>query len=128
MAYKKKAKKQKLFVEDALIHIKATFNNTLVVATTTSGDVIARCSAGRLGFKGARKGTPFAAAQIASTVAAEIQKEYKVKNVSIQLNGPGNGREAAARAIQSAGLNVDMVADVTPVPHNGCRAPKRRRV
>ena len=111
----------------AVVHIRATFNNTIVTITDPAGKVIAWSSAGSVGFKGARKGTPFAA-QLAAETAAKKALDSGVKEVSIHVKGPGVGREAAMRAIQAAGLEISLIKDVTPIPHNGCRPPKRRRV
>ena len=114
-------------IERGAVHIKSTFNNTLVTVTDTQGNAISWASAGGLGFRGSRKSTPFAA-QMASEVAAKAAMEHGLKTVEVFVKGPGSGREAAIRALQSAGLEVSMIKDVTPVPHNGCRPPKRRRV
>lgn len=127
MVYKKKTKKVKLKVENAIVHVKSTFNNTLVTITTESGDVLLSNSAGRLGFKGARKGTPFAALQIGSTLARDMAN-LGIKNLEVNLQGPGSGRESVVRSFQSAGMNITLLRDVTPLPHNGTRAPKKRRV
>lgn len=127
MAYKKKTKKVKRQVDSVVAHVKSTFNNTLVSITTLEGDVLLRGSAGKHGFKGSRKGTPFAASTIASTLAKEMQA-LGVKNVEVNLQGPGSGRDSVVRSLQSSGLNVSMLRDVTPLPHNGCRPPKKRRV
>lgn len=128
MAYKKKSKKKALKnVETVVAHVKSTFNNTLVSVTTTDGDVIARGSSGQLGFKGARKGTPFAATQIANKLARELTS-LGVRLVEVNLQGPGSGRDSVVRALQSSGLSVTVLRDVTPLPHNGCRPPKKRRV
>lgn len=127
MTYKKKSKKVKRQVESAIAHVKSTFNNTLVSITTTTGDVLLRSSSGRLGFKGARKGTPFAASQIASNLAKEMAA-LGIRNLEVNLQGPGAGRDSMVRAFQSSGLNISVLRDVTPLPHNGCRAPKKRRV
>lgn len=126
MAYKKKSKKNKRQVDVALVHVKSTFNNTLVSVTTLEGDVLLRGSAGQ-SFKGSRKGTPFAASQIGATLAKEMQL-MGVKNVEINLQGPGSGRDSVVRALQSSGLMVSVLRDVTPLPHNGPRPPKKRRV
>lgn len=126
MVYKKKAKKVKRHVESAIAHVKSTFNNTIVSVTAENGDVLLTSSAGKLGFKGARKGTPFAAMQVGSTLARDMVN-YGIKNVEVNLQGPGSGRESVVRALQSTGLNVTVLRDVTPLPHNGCRAPKKRR-
>jgi small subunit ribosomal protein S11 len=127
MAYKKKTKKQKVRVDSAVAHIKSTFNNTLVTITTTKGDVLLRCSAGKLGFKGARKGTPFAATLIGATLAKDMVP-LGVRNIEANMEGLGAGRDAVVKSLQSAGLNVTVLRDVTPIPHNGCRPPKKRRV
>ena len=128
MAYKKKSKKKQLRnVETVVAHVKATFNNTLVSITTTSGDVLLRGSSGQFGFKGARKGTPFAATQIANKLAKELTG-MGARLVEVNLQGPGSGRDSVVRALQSSGLTVTVLRDVTPLPHNGCRAPKKRRV
>ncbi len=108
-------------------HIQATFNNTIVTISDTKGNVISWASAGGLGFRGSRKSTPFAA-QSAAEAAAKAAMEHGMKTVEALVKGPGSGREAAIRALQSAGLDVSMIKDVTPIPHNGCRPPKRRRV
>lgn len=128
MSYKPKTKKQKkLRVDAAVAHVKSTFNNTLVSVTTPEGDVLLRCSSGKLGFKGARKGTPFAATQIGLTLAKEMAP-FGVKTIEVNLQGPGSGRDSVVRAFQSAGIAVTVLRDVTPLPHNGCRPPKKRRV
>jgi small subunit ribosomal protein S11 len=108
-------------------HIQSTFNNTVVTISDNQGNVLAWSSAGQTGFKGSRKGTPFAAG-LAAEQAARKAMEHGVKQVEVFVKGPGSGREAAIRALQSAGLEVNLIRDVTPVPHNGCRPPKRRRV
>ena len=114
-------------IETAIAHIKATFNNTIITFTDMNGNVLCWSSAGHVGFRGSRKGTPFAASQAARD-AAEKVKEYGVKNVIAQVKGPGSGRESALRAIQASGLKITVIRDVTPIPHNGCRPPKKRRV
>ncbi len=114
-------------IERGAAHIKSTFNNTIVTISDTEGNVISWASSGGLGFKGSRKSTPFAA-QTASESAAKTAMEHGMKSVEVFVKGPGSGREAAIRALQSAGLEVTMIKDVTPIPHNGCRPPKRRRV
>lgn len=128
MAYKKKSKKVKKNVETAIAHIKATFNNTLVTISTLTGDVLLRGSAGSLGFKGSRKGTPFAGSQIGSQLAKDIVASYGVKNIEVNMQGPGSARDSVVRAFQSSGINVTVLRDVTPLPHNGVRPPKKRRV
>lgn len=112
---------------NGVAHVKATFNNTIVTLTDTMGNVIAWSSAGHVGFKGSRKSTPFAA-QVTAADAAKKAIEMGMRKVEVNVKGPGAGREAAIRALQAAGLEVEMIRDVTPVPHNGCRPPKRRRV
>ena len=108
-------------------HIQSTFNNTVVTITDTQGNVLAWSSAGQTGYKGSRKGTPFAAG-LAAEAAARKAMEHGVKQVEVFVKGPGSGREAAIRSLQAAGLQVSIIKDVTPIPHNGCRPPKRRRV
>lgn len=127
MTYKKKSKKTKRHVESAIAHIQSSFNNTLVSITTLEGDVLLRSSAGKLGFKGARKGTPFAATQIGSNLAKEMTA-MGIRSLEINMKGPGSGRDSMVRAFQSSGLNISVLRDVTPLPHNGTRAPKKRRV
>jgi len=127
MAYKKKSKKAKRHVESAVAHIQSTFNNTLVSITTMEGDVLLRGSSGALGFKGSRKSTPFAAAQIGSTLARDMSA-LGVRNLEVNLCGPGSGRDSVVRAFQGSGINITVLRDVTPLPHNGPRAPKKRRV
>jgi len=114
-------------IESGVAHIRSTFNNTIVTITDTHGNVISWSSAGALGFKGSRKSTPFAA-QMAAETAAKTSMEHGMKSVEVLVKGPGAGREAAIRSLQAAGLDVNMIKDVTPIPHNGCRPPKRRRV
>jgi small subunit ribosomal protein S11 len=114
-------------IESGVAHIKSTFNNTIVTITDTHGNAISWASAGNLGFKGSRKSTPFAA-QMAAETAAKAAMEHGLKEVEVTVKGPGSGREAAIRSLQAAGLEVNMIKDVTPIPHNGCRPPKRRRV
>lgn len=114
-------------IESGVAHIKSTFNNTIVTITDTAGNAISWSSSGSLGFKGSRKSTPFAA-QMAAETAAKSAMEHGLKIVECFVKGPGAGREAAIRALQSAGLEVNLIRDVTPIPHNGCRPPKRRRV
>lgn len=123
-ARKKKVKKN---IAAGIAHIQSTFNNTIVTITDMSGNVIAWSSAGSQGFKGSRKSTPFAA-QIAAENAARKAQEHGVQSVGVYVKGPGAGREAALRSIQAAGIKVNLIKDVTPIPHNGCRPPKRRRV
>lgn len=123
----RKKRKERKNIERGQAHIQASFNNTLVTLTDQSGNAISWSSAGSLGFKGSRKSTPFAA-QMASEAAAKAAIEHGLKNVEVYVKGPGSGREAAIRALQSAGLEITMIKDITPIPHNGCRPPKRRRV
>ncbi|MFN8009321.1 MAG: 30S ribosomal protein S11 [Terriglobia bacterium] len=120
-------KKEKRVVLSGKVYIQATFNNTVVSITDTQGNLVCWSSAGSLGFKGSRKGTPFAAQQ-ASQSAASRARESGMKTIDVLVKGPGSGRESAIRALQSAGLEVKSIRDVTPIPHNGCRPPKRRRV
>jgi len=127
MAYKKKTKKQKRQVDAVVAHVISTFNNTLVTISTLGGDVLLRGSAGKLGFKGARKGTPFAAGQIGATLAKDMLG-MGVKTVEVNLQGPGSGRDSVVRSFQGSGLTVTVLRDVTPLPHNGCRPAKKRRV
>lgn len=114
-------------VDRGIAHIRSTFNNTLVTITDTAGNVISWSSAGTQGFKGSRKGTPFAA-QMAAEKAARQAMEHGMREIEVEVKGPGAGREAAIRSLQAAGLEVNLIKDVTPIPHNGCRPPKRRRV
>lgn len=127
MAYKKKSKKNKRQLNSAVAHVKSTFNNIMVTITTDEGDVVLSGSAGRLGFKGSRKGTPFAASQVASLLAKDMIT-MGVKSLEVNLQGPGSGRDSVVRSFQGAGLNISVLRDVTPLPHNGCRPPKKRRV
>jgi len=124
---KKGIKKEKKNILYGAAHIQATFNNTIVTITDPNGNVITWASAGNLGFKGSRKSTPYAA-QIAATAVAKKAIDFGMKQVDIFVKGPGAGRESAIRALQAAGLEINLIKDVTPVPHNGCRPPKRRRV
>lgn len=121
---KKRVKKN---IETGIAHIRSTFNNTIVTITDVQGNAIAWSSAGALGFKGSRKSTPFAA-QMAAETAAKTAQENGIKSLEVTVKGPGAGREAAIRSLQAAGIEVTAIVDVTPVPHNGCRPPKRRRV
>ena len=122
-----KKKKEKKNVPNGVAHVYATFNNTIITITDMSGNTVAWCSAGMQGFKGSRKSTPFAA-QLAAEKAAKEAMEHGMKNVEVYVKGPGAGRESALRSLQAAGLHVLLIKDVTPIPHNGCRPPKRRRV
>jgi 30S ribosomal protein S11 len=114
-------------VLSGIAHIKSTFNNTIVTITDKQGNVISWASAGTVGFKGSRKGTPFAASQ-AAEAAARAAQDHGMREVEVWVKGPGAGREAAIRSLQAAGLEITLIKDVTPIPHNGCRPPKRRRV
>jgi small subunit ribosomal protein S11 len=128
MAQRKKGvKRDKKSVASGAAYIQATFNNTIVTITDPAGGVITWSSAGNLGFKGSRKGTPYAA-QIAAEAAAKKAVDFGMRQVDVYVKGPGAGRESAIRALQAAGLDINLIKDVTPVPHNGCRPPKRRRV
>ncbi|HLA27063.1 MAG TPA: 30S ribosomal protein S11 [Syntrophales bacterium] len=120
-------KKEKKNITEGIAHIQSTFNNTIVTITDFSGNVIAWASAGTEGFKGSRKSTPFAA-QMAAENAVKKAKEHGLRNVQVYVKGPGAGRESALRSLQLAGLKISLIRDVTPIPHNGCRPPKRRRV
>jgi len=120
-------RREKKNIERGAAHIRSSFNNTLVTITDLQGNAIAWSSAGSLGFRGSRKSTPFAA-QMAAEAAAKIAMEHGLKTVEVYVKGPGSGRESAIRALATAGLDVNMIKDVTPIPHNGCRPPKRRRV
>ena len=120
-------KRAKRMVPEGVVHIHSTFNNTIISITDAQGAVIAWASAGSVGFKGSRKGTPFAA-QVAAEAAARKAAEYGMRQVQVFVKGPGAGRESALRSLQAAGFTVSIIKDVTPIPHNGCRPPKRRRV
>ncbi len=120
-------KKERKNIERGAVHIRSTFNNTIVTMTDTNGNALSWASAGGLGFRGSKKSTPFAA-QMAAETAAKAAMEHGLKTVEVFVKGPGAGREAAIRALQAAGLEVSLIKDVTPIPHNGCRPPKRRRV
>ena len=122
-----KKRREKKNVEKGAAHIRSTYNNTIVTITDTNGNAVSWASAGELGFKGSRKSTPYAA-QMAAETAAKVAIEHGMKSIEVYVKGPGSGRESAIRALASAGLTVTMIRDVTPIPHNGCRPPKRRRV
>ena len=124
---RKQKKKVKKNIQTGIAHIAATFNNTIVTITDVSGNVISWSSAGQVGFKGSRKSTPFAA-QLAAGDAAKKAMDHGMRNVAVYVKGPGAGRESALRALQGAGFKISLIRDVTPIPHNGCRPPKRRRV
>jgi small subunit ribosomal protein S11 len=126
-AAKKAKRKTKKNILNGIVHVQSTFNNTIITITDVSGNVLSWSSAGARGFKGSRKSTPFAA-QVAAGDAAAKAMEHGLKNVSVLVKGPGAGRESALRALASAGLKISLIRDVTPIPHNGCRQPKRRRV
>ena len=123
----RKKRKDRTHVEKGQAHIQSTFNNTLVTLTDMDGNALSWSSAGSLGFKGSRKSTPFAA-QSAAETATKAALEHGLKTVEVYVKGPGAGREAAIRALQAAGLEITLIKDITPIPHNGCRPPKRRRV
>jgi small subunit ribosomal protein S11 len=128
MAEKKtRKKKEKKNIPNGVAHIQSTFNNTIITITDMVGNVISWSSAGVVGFKGSRKNTPYAASQAAEDVAKKA-KEQGVKNLEVYIKGPGAGREAALRSLQAMGFTIKLIRDVTPIPHNGCRQPKRRRV
>lgn len=120
-------RKEKKNIPHGVASITATFNNTIVSITDPTGNVLSWSSAGRIGFKGSRKGTPFAA-QVAAQNAAEAAREHGVRSLDVKVTGPGSGRESAIRSLASSGLTIKTIKDVTPIPHNGCRPPKRRRV
>lgn len=120
-------KKEKRIIQSGVAHVLASFNNTMITMTDMAGNVVAWTSSGSHGFKGSRKSTPFAAQRAADT-AAKKAMEYGMKQVDVYVKGPGSGRESAIRALQAAGLKINLIRDVTPIPHNGCRPPKRRRV
>ena len=122
-----KKRRERKNIEKGAAHIRATFNNTIVTITDMAGNAVSWASAGELGFKGSRKSTPYAA-QTAAEQAARLAMEHGMKTVEVYVKGPGAGRESAIRALSTAGLNITLIRDVTPIPHNGCRPPKRRRV
>ena len=123
-----KRRRERKNVEKGAAHIRSSFNNTMVTVTDTNGNALSWASSGGLGFRGSKKSTPFAAQMAAETAAKAAIENYGLKTVEVYVKGPGQGREAAIRALQSAGLDVTMIKDVTPIPHNGCRPPTRRRV
>jgi len=127
MAQSRKTKKVRRSISRGIVHIKATFNNTLVTVTDMNGDTLIRESAGTIGFKGAKKSTPFAAQRAAETAATKARKMGLVE-VEVKVKGPGSGRESAITSLQAAGLKILSIEDVTPIPHNGCRPPRRRRI
>lgn len=122
-----KKRRERKNIEKGAVHIRATFNNTIVTITDPAGNAVSWASAGELGFKGSRKSTPYAA-QTAAETAAKIAMEHGMKTVEVFVKGPGSGRESAIRALETVGLQITLIKDVTPIPHNGCRPPKRRRV
>ena len=122
-----KKRRERKNIECGAAHIRSSFNNTIITITDTNGNAVSWASAGEMGFKGSRKSTPYAA-QVAAETAAKLAMEHGMKTVEVYVKGPGNGREAAIRALQTTGLNITLIKDVTPIPHNGCRPPKRRRV
>ncbi len=121
-------KKERRIVPHGIVHIKSTFNNTIVTVTDLEGNTLVWASGGTLGFKGSRKGTPFAAQQAALRAATLAREQCGMRSCEVWVKGPGSGRESAIRAVHSAGLEIKVIRDVTPIPHNGCRPPKRRRV
>ncbi len=120
-------KKKKLVESSGIAVVKATFNNTIITLTTNSGDVISWCTSGKMGFRGSKKSTPFAA-QVAAETAAKAAIDMGLRKVEVRVKGPGAGRESAIRSLQAAGLEITAIRDLTPIPHNGCRPPKKRRV
>ncbi|MBQ8369119.1 MAG: 30S ribosomal protein S11 [Clostridia bacterium] len=122
-----KKRRERKNVEKGAAHIRSTFNNTIITITDMNGNAVSWASAGELGYKGSRKSTPYAA-QMAAETAAKIAVDQGMKSVEVYVKGPGSGRESAIRALQSVGLEISLIKDVTPIPHNGCRPPKRRRV
>ena len=123
-----KRRRERKVIEKGAVHIRSSFNNTMVTVTDTNGNAISWASSGGLGFRGSRKSTPYAAQMVAETAAKAAVDACGLKSVEVYVKGPGSGREAAIRSLQAAGLDVSMIKDVTPIPHNGCRPPKRRRV
>ena len=122
-----KKRRERKNIESGAAHNRSSFNNTIITITDTNGNAVSWASAGEMGFKGSRKSTPYAA-QVAAETAAKLAMEHGMKTVEVFVKGPGSGREAAIRALQTTGLNITLIKDVTPIPHNGCRPPKRRRV
>ena len=122
-----KKRRERKNIEKGSVHIQSTFNNTIVTVTDMNGNAISQSSAGALGYKGSRKGTPFAA-QMAAETAAKVAKEHGLRSVEVFVKGPGAGRESAIRALSACELEITLISDVSPIPHNGCRPPKRRRV
>jgi small subunit ribosomal protein S11 len=123
-----KKKRERRIVPVGVVYVQASFNNTLITITDPDGRTVCWSSAGQIGFKGSRKGTPYAAQQASAAAAGIARDQYGMKSVEVRIKGPGSGRESAVRALASAGLHINVIKDVTPIPHNGCRPPKRRRV
>ena len=123
-----KKKREKRIVPHGIVHVAASFNNTQITIADPDGRVLCASSAGAIGFKGSRKGTPYAAQQASGTAAGVARDQYGMKSIEVRIKGPGSGRESAVRALASSGLHIVHIKDVTPIPHNGCRPPKRRRV
>jgi len=123
-----KKKKERRTIPHGIVHISATFNNTQITITDPDGRVVTTSSSGSIGFKGSRKGTPYAAQQASLTAATGARDQFGMKSVEVKVKGPGSGRESAVRALAAAGLHIVVIRDITPIPHNGCRPPKRRRV
>ena len=123
-----KKKKERRAVPHGVVHVSASFNNTQITITDPDGRVLCASSAGAIGFKGSRKGTPYAAQQASLSAATSARDQFGMKSVEVRMKGPGSGRESAVRALAAAGLHIVLIRDVTPIPHNGCRPPKRRRV
>jgi len=123
-----KKKRERRVVPSGIVHVQASFNNTLITITDPDGRAVCWSSAGQIGFKGSRKGTPYAAQQASVAAAGVARDQYGMKSVEVRIKGPGSGRESAVRALATAGLHITVIKDVTPIPHNGCRPPKRRRV
>ena len=123
-----KKKRERRVVPSGIVHVQASFNNTLITITDPDGRAVCWSSAGQIGFKGSRKGTPYAAQQASVAAAGVARDQYGMKSVEVRIKGPGSGRESAVRALATAGLHITAIKDVTPIPHNGCRPPKRRRV
>ncbi len=124
----KKKKKKTTKMEEAVAYIHSTFNNTIITMTDLQGDVLCWCSAGEVGFKGTKKGTPFAAQKTAENIVKKAQEGFEIRKVKVVVKGPGSGRETAIRTLQAAGLKVISIKEATPIPHNGCRPPKKRKV
>lgn len=124
---RKTRRKEKIAIPHAMAHIASTFNNTIVTFTDQEGKVLCWSSGGKVGFKGSRKGTPFAA-QMAAQDVVQQSKDYNIRSIDVRVKGPGSGRESALRAIQASGIEVKSIKDITPIPHNGCRPPKKRRI